>query len=133
MKLLLLEVVRVRVRQRGRLDALLREARLDLRDVDLRAVIDRCVLSLARASVALIDVSARARTSSPTAMRGQMRSARGMPFFLATASPSFSALTTACGLAGALGVTNAMLLESIISGRRNRQRITSKAGRGLSR
>ena len=49
---LLLEVVRVRVRQRGRLDALLREARLDLRDVDLRAVINRCVLSLSRASMA---------------------------------------------------------------------------------
>ena len=41
-----------------------------------------------------------------------------MPFFLATASPSFSALTTCCGLAGALGATNAVLLESIISGRR---------------
>ena len=50
-----------------------------------------------------------------------------MPFFLATASPSFSALTTCCGLAGALGLTNAVLLESIISGRRNRPRITSKA------
>ena len=48
---LLLEVVRVRVRQRGRLDALLREARLDLRDVDLRAVIDRCVLSLSLSRV----------------------------------------------------------------------------------
>ena len=55
-----------------------------------------------------------------------------MPFFLVTASPSFSALTTCCGLAGALGVTNAVLLESIISGRRYRQRIASKAGGGLS-
>ena len=44
-----------------------------------------------------------------------------MPFFLVTASPSFSALTTCCGLAGALGVTNAVLLESI-SGR-SRQRM----------
>ena len=55
-----------------------------------------------------------------------------MPFFLATASPSFSALTTCCGLAGATGATKAVLLESIISGRRNRPRITSKAGGGLS-
>ena len=55
-----------------------------------------------------------------------------MPFFFATASPSFSALTTWCGLAGALGVTNPVLPESIISGRRNRQRIASKADRGLS-
>ena len=43
-----------------------------------------------------------------------------MPFFLATASPSFSALTTCCGLAGAIGVINAVLLESIKSGRRQR-------------
>ena len=43
-----------------------------------------------------------------------------MPFFFATASPSFSALTTWCGLAGALGVTNAVLPESISSGRSQR-------------
>ena len=49
-----------------------------------------------------------------------MSSARGMPFFLATASPSFSALTTCCGLAGATGVTNAVLPESIISGKSQR-------------
>ena len=55
-----------------------------------------------------------------------------MPFFLATASPSFSALTTCCGLAGATGATNAVLPESIIRGRRNRQRIASNADRGLS-
>ena len=55
-----------------------------------------------------------------------------MPFFLATASPSFSALTICCGLAGATGATNAEVLESITSGRRNRARIASKAGRGLS-
>ena len=63
-------------------------------------------------------------------MSGQIKSARGMPFFLATASPSFSALTTCCGLAGATGATKAVLLESIISGRRNRPRITSKAVEG---
>ena len=45
-----------------------------------------------------------------------------MPFFLATASPSFSALTTSCGLAGALGVTNAAVLESS-SSERNWQRM----------
>ena len=46
-----------------------------------------------------------------------------MPFFLATASPVFggSALTI-CGLAGATGATNAVVLESIISGS-NRQRM----------
>ena len=55
-----------------------------------------------------------------------------MPFFFVTASPSFSALTMCCGLVGATGATNAVLLESINSGRRNRLRITSKAGRGLS-
>ena len=56
-----------------------------------------------------------------------------MPFFLATASPGLggSALTT-CGLVGAFGATNAVLPESIISGRRNRPRIASKACRGLS-
>ena len=43
-----------------------------------------------------------------------------MPFFLATASPSFSALTTFCGLAGATGATNAVLPESINSGRSQR-------------
>ena len=43
-----------------------------------------------------------------------------MPFFLATALPSFSALKTCCGLAGATGVTNAVLPESIISGRSQR-------------
>jgi hypothetical protein len=53
-----------------------------------------------------------------------------MPFFLATASPSFSALTTCCGLAGALGVTNAVLPESINSGRRNRRMRTTEAVRG---
>ena len=119
---LLLEVVRVRVRQRGRLDALLREARLDLRDVDLRAVIDRCVFSLFLSRRWRIDSSAPLFTSSPTAISGQIRSARGMPFFLATASPSFSALTTSCGLAGALGVTNAAVLESS-SSERNWQRM----------
>ena len=45
-----------------------------------------------------------------------------MPFFLATASPSFSALTMCCGLAGATGATKAVLPESIISGS-NRQRM----------
>ena len=44
-----------------------------------------------------------------------------MPFFLATAF-SGSALTTWCGLAGATGATNAVVLESIISGR-SRQRM----------
>ena len=46
-----------------------------------------------------------------------------MPFFLAVASPAFggSALTT-CGRAGATGATNAVVLESIISGR-SRQRM----------
>ena len=43
-----------------------------------------------------------------------------MPFFLATASPSFSALTTCCGLAGATGATNAVLPESSSSERRQR-------------
>ena len=43
-----------------------------------------------------------------------------MPFFLATALPSFSALKTCCGLAGATGVTNAVLPESINSGRSQR-------------
>ena len=44
-----------------------------------------------------------------------------MPFFLATASPVLggSALTT-CGLAGAFGATNAVLPESINSGRSQR-------------
>ena len=44
-----------------------------------------------------------------------------MPFFLAVASPAFggSALTT-CGRAGATGATNAVLLESINSGRSQR-------------
>ena len=45
-----------------------------------------------------------------------------MPFFLATASPSFSALTMCCGLAGATGATNAAVLESS-SSVRNWQRI----------
>ena len=49
-----------------------------------------------------------------------------MPFFLATASPSFSALTMCCGLAGATGATKAVLLESIISGS-NRQRMVDSA------
>ena len=50
-----------------------------------------------------------------------------MPFFLATASPSFSALTTCCGLAGALGVmTNAAVLESS-SSERNWQRMVDSA------
>ena len=44
-----------------------------------------------------------------------------MPFFLAVASPfEGSALTTSCGLAGAIGVINAVLLESINSGRSQR-------------
>ena len=43
-----------------------------------------------------------------------------MPFFLATASPSFSALTMCCGLAGATGATNALVLESSSSARRQR-------------
>ena len=48
-----------------------------------------------------------------------------MPFFLAVASVfEGSALTMRCGLAGEIGVINAVLRESIISGRRNRQRIT---------
>ena len=119
---LLLEVVRVRVRQRGRLDALLREARLDLRDVDLR-VWGRCVVSRARRWRATrVDLSALLLTSSPTAISGQMRSARGMPFFLATASPSFSALTICCGLAGATGATKAPAPESS-SSERNWQRM----------
>ena len=45
-----------------------------------------------------------------------------MPFFFATASPSFSALTMCCGLAGATGATNAAVLESS-SIERNWQRI----------
>ena len=46
-----------------------------------------------------------------------------MPFFFVTASVfEGSALMTCCGLAGALGVTNAVLPESIISGR-SRQRM----------
>ena len=90
-----------------------------MRDVDLR-VWGRCVVSRARRwRTTRVDLSTRPRTSSPTAIKGQIRSARGMPF-LATASPSFSALTTCCGLAGATGVTNAVLPESIISGRSQR-------------
>ena len=52
-----------------------------------------------------------------------------MPFFLATASPVFggSALTI-CGLAGATGATNAVVLESIISGS-NRQRMVDPSFR----
>ena len=45
-----------------------------------------------------------------------------MPFFLATASPSFSALTMCCGLAGATGATNAVAPESS-SSERNWQRM----------
>ena len=45
-----------------------------------------------------------------------------MPFFFVTTSPSFSALTTWCGLAGATGATNAAVLESS-SSERNWQRI----------
>ena len=50
-----------------------------------------------------------------------------MPFFLAVASPAFggSALTT-CGLAGALGATNAVVLESS-SSVRNWQRMIDSA------
>ena len=55
-----------------------------------------------------------------------------MPFFLATASPSFSALTMCCGLAGATGATNAVVLESRSSERNWQRMITTKAGRGLS-
>ena len=44
-----------------------------------------------------------------------------MPFFFVTASVfEGSALMTCCGLAGALGVTNAVLPESINSGRSQR-------------
>jgi hypothetical protein len=60
-------------------------------------------------------------------MRGQMRSARGMPFFLATASVfGGSALTICCGLAGATGVRKAVQPESIITGS-NRQRMVDSA------
>ena len=45
-----------------------------------------------------------------------------MPFFLATASPSFSALTICCGLAGATGATKAPAPESS-SSERNWQRM----------
>ena len=45
-----------------------------------------------------------------------------MPFFLATASPSFSALTMCCGLAGATGATKALAPESS-SSERNWQRM----------
>ena len=55
-----------------------------------------------------------------------------MPFFLATASPSFSALTTWCGLAGATGATNAVLPESIISGRSRQRMIYHKRIEGCS-
>ena len=48
-----------------------------------------------------------------------------MPFFLATASPSFSALTTCCGLAGATGATNALAPESS-SSERNWQRMVTQ-------
>ena len=49
-----------------------------------------------------------------------------MPFFLATASPSFSALTMCCGLAGATGATNAVVLERS-SSVRNWQRMVDSS------
>ena len=55
-----------------------------------------------------------------------------MPFFLATASPSFSALTTWCGLAGATGATNAVLPESINSGRSQRMISLQKLSRAVA-
>ena len=55
-----------------------------------------------------------------------------MPFFLATASPSFSALTMCCGLAGATGATNALAPESSNVNANLQRMITAKAGRGLS-
>ena len=55
-----------------------------------------------------------------------------MPFFLATASPSFSALTMCCGLAGATGATNALAPESSSVNANLQRMISIKAGRGLS-
>ena len=57
-----------------------------------------------------------------------------MPFFLAVASPAFggSALTICCGLAGAIGATNALAPESRSVNANLQRMITSKAGRGLS-
>ena len=51
-----------------------------------------------------------------------------MPFFLATASPSFSALTMCCGLAGATGATNAAVLESSSSVRNWQRMIYIRSG-----
>ena len=54
-----------------------------------------------------------------------------MPFFLATASPSFSALTTDRGRATAAGaIMNALLPERSMESSRQRM-IFTEAGRGL--
>ena len=51
-----------------------------------------------------------------------------MPFFLATASPSFSALTTCCGLAGATGATKALAPESSNVYANLKRMVLTKAG-----